>query len=125
MPVKQKKLIDINHASETELMGIPGIGSSLAQGIVDHRPYLKLGDLTEVPGISEKKLETLLPYFQVSPPGKKAVAEKPSREKPITKLGHTEAFVFLEDRNERADAFLIIFAGFIIGLIILLLRRSD
>jgi len=74
----------------------------------------------------------LLPYVTVSAaPVKKPRIKKDdlmakSPEKgPTSKFGSTEAFVFLEDPNERQDALLIIFGGFIIGLIIILLRRRN
>jgi hypothetical protein len=72
-----------------------------------------------------------MPYMTlggIKPPRKttrKLESRTNSPEEPIAKLGETEAFVFLEDRNERQDALLIIFGGFILGLIILLLRRAN
>jgi len=73
-----------------------------------------------------------LPYLTINIPQEKpTTSEKPSSQaKPaekqtITKVGETEAFVFLEDKNDRQDALLIIFGGFILGLIILLLRRRE
>lgn len=131
MAEKQPSLIDINTASRAELISVSGIGDNLAQRIIKNRPYSELHDLVNVSGISEKKLAALLPYLQISHAqkiarsGKPTSPDKPSGKKPFTKLGDTEAFIFLEDRNERQDAFLIIFGGFILGLIILLLRRSD
>lgn len=120
---------DVNTASKADLVSLNGIGDSLAQKIIADRPYAKLGDLTRIAGISEKKLVSLRPYLKVETqpqtktPKVTSPSEKPSTEKPFAKVGDTEAFVFLEDRNERQDAFLIIFGGFIFGLIILLLRR--
>lgn len=128
MAGKQMTKIDINSASQEELVAINGIGESLAQKIVEGRPYARLKDLLNISGISEKKLETLSSSLKVA--AAPAQAEPKPREhasaaKPFTKVGDTEAFVFLENRNERQDAFLIIFGGFILGLIILLLRRSS
>jgi hypothetical protein len=88
-------------------------------------------DLTRIPGISDAKLESLMPFLKVDtakkpePVQSSSKAEIPTANKPFTKVGNTEAFVFLEDRNERQDAFLIIFGGFILGLIFLLLRRHS
>jgi hypothetical protein len=100
--------------------------------MIDGRPYGKLKDLLKVNGISEKKLDTLSGTLKVSAAPPKPAKAKPvepydqiSADQPFTKVGDTEAFVFLEDRNERQDAFLIIFGGFIFGLILLLLRRSS
>lgn len=123
-------LVDINRASLEELVSIRGIGQSLAMRIIENRPYHQVDDLVKVPGINTIKLSTLLPYITVV---EKKVKHAPTKapEQPKTldashmaKFGNTETFVFLEDRNERQDALLIIFGGFIIGLIILLLRRS-
>jgi hypothetical protein len=128
-----QSLVDINQASIEELTTINGIGENLAKRVVENRPYQALHDLVKVPGISETKLAALMPNITLS--GTKPIKEstgkqraKPkiqSGEEPVAKLGETEAFVFLEDRNERQDALLIIFGGFILGLIILLLRRAS
>lgn len=56
--------IDPNRASRDELMRIPGVGEVMALRIIENRPYQKLTDLNEVPGIGEKTLEKLAPYFR-------------------------------------------------------------
>ena len=127
----RQPLVDINQASINDLTTINGIGENLAKRIVDNRPYQALHDLVQIPGINETKLASLMPYMTLGgtkPPRKttrKLESRTNSPEEPIAKLGETEAFVFLEDRNERQDALLIIFGGFILGLIILLLRRAN
>lgn len=127
----RQPLVDINNASINDLTTIKGIGQNLAQRIVDHRPYEALHDLVNIPGINETKLASLMPYMTLSgSSGSQKTTKKRTpkpdtgEEKPVATLGKTEAFVFLEDRNERQDALLIIFGGFILGLIILLLRRA-
>ncbi len=132
MAVKKDLLININTASKNDLTTISGIGDKLAQEIIDQRPFSKVEDLVSVSGISEGKLETLLPYVTVSkapvkkPRSKKTEPSPSTTEKaPIIKLGDTEAFLFLEEPNERKDAILILLGGFIIGLIIILLRRRN
>ena len=124
--------VDINKASLQELTTVKGIGESLGQLIIENRPYLALRDLVKVPGISDNRLDTLMPYLTIEiSPGQDVqsyqpkAAKMPSESTPITKIGHTEAFVFLEDRNERQDALLILFGGFILGLLLLMLRRSS
>ncbi len=124
-------LVDINHASIEELTTINGIGQSLAKRIIDNRPFEALHDLVNIPGISETKLASLMPYITVSSAIHSDLSTDRQRpnldereDKPVATLGETEAFLFLEDRNERQDALLIIFGGFILGLIILLLRRA-
>ena len=124
-------LVNINHASIDELPTIRGIGENLAQRIIENRPYAKLRELVRVPGINEIKLTTLIPFITL---GEKKVEPATRKTSPqpksngaahMTTVGNTETFVFLEDRNERQDALLIILGGFILGLIILLLRRSS
>lgn len=122
--------VDINQASLEDLTTIRGIGASLAQRIVDNRPYDDLHELVRVSGINELKLAALLPYItlqakRAKPERAKAPAHpKTEQTAHVSKLGDTEAFLFLEDRNERHDAFLIILGGFILGLIIMMMRRS-
>ncbi|MEA3326565.1 MAG: helix-hairpin-helix domain-containing protein [Chloroflexota bacterium] len=125
-------LVDVNIGSQEELITVPGIGKSLADRIIEKRPYKTLDNLVTVSGINKIKLSSLLPYLTLEAKQKKSVPSKktPQREKdstrePISTLGTTEAFVFLEDRNERQDALLMIFGGFILGLIILLIRRKS
>jgi Holliday junction resolvasome RuvABC DNA-binding subunit len=126
------KKIDINQAAIDELVTIKGIGTQLAKRIVDGRPYENMNDLVRVSGINEVKLASLLPNLTLrKQPEKTSRVEKTSltqrkqEEEPFTKTGDTEAFIFLENRNERQDAIMMILAGFIIGLIILFLRRSN
>lgn len=123
--------VDINQASLTELTTIRGIGPSLAERIVAHRPFADIKDLVRVPGINEIKLQALRPFIMLGEKKIKPATPKPTsqpqttRAAHMTRVGNTEAFVFLEDRNERQDALLIIFGGFILGLIILMLRPSN
>jgi hypothetical protein len=125
------QLVDINRASLEELVTIRGIGPGLAQGIIDYRPYTDINDLVQVPGINQIKLLGLMPFITIGEKKTKKAAPKtiPQLEAkpaaPVSKLGHTETFVFLEDRNERQDAILIVLGGFIFGLILLMLRRSS
>jgi competence protein ComEA len=131
MAEKKKDQVDINHASAEQIATLKGIGPNLAQKIIANRPYQKLDELVRVSGINQVKLAALLPYIAIG----KTKAEKPAateptlketieNNQPVSTLGKTEAFVFLEDRNERQDAFLIILGGFIFGLLIILLRRA-
>ncbi len=59
--------IDLNTADRTTLMTLPGIGSVLADRIVqyrtDHGPFRSIEDLSAVKGISRRKLQQLSPYL--------------------------------------------------------------
>ncbi|MCE5283843.1 MAG: helix-hairpin-helix domain-containing protein [Deltaproteobacteria bacterium] len=63
--------IDVNQASAEELEMVPGIGEKLAARIVEARQEVKafesLSELTNIPGIKEKKLEAIGPYLTVRP----------------------------------------------------------
>lgn len=60
-------LLDINTASHSQLAEIPGIGEVIAQRILDYRqqhgPFTSLSDLTNVEGIGDKRMSTLLEYI--------------------------------------------------------------
>ncbi len=122
--------IDINTSSADDLTTVKGIGPGLAQKIINGRPYQTLDDLVKISGISDARLESLRPYLKITPPTSQSTKtqESPSEMvqsgQPIAKLGETEAFVFFEDQNDRQDAALIILVGFLIGLLILILRPS-
>jgi competence ComEA-like helix-hairpin-helix protein len=51
--------IEINSASFEELQIITGIGPSLAERIIENRPYCMLDDLLKVPGIGEVTLQKI------------------------------------------------------------------
>lgn len=62
----QLSSIDINHATQEELMEIYGIGEALSRGIIQYReqegPYDSVEALLEVPGIGPKRLEMMRKY---------------------------------------------------------------
>ncbi len=61
--------VDLNRASVEELSLIPGIGERMAIEIVQRRrkigKFTVLSDLTSVPGIKEKKLNSLRKYLTI------------------------------------------------------------
>lgn len=62
-------LININTATALELATLPNIGDVIAQRIVDYRtkhgPFQSLGELTEVEGIGQKRLEGIMDYITI------------------------------------------------------------
>ena len=52
-------LININSASLSQLMSLPGIGQSYARRIIEGRPYSSVNELTKVKGIGPKTLEKI------------------------------------------------------------------
>ena len=52
-------LVDLNSASKTQLIGLPGIGEAHAQQIIDGRPYRQKSDLVRRNIISEKTYELI------------------------------------------------------------------
>lgn len=64
--------VDVNRATATELVAVPGIGPRLAQAIVELREsrgsFATLDDLLEVRGIGEKNLAHFADYLTVAQP---------------------------------------------------------
>lgn len=56
-------IVDINIATSEQLQTLPGIGPVLARRIIDYReangPFQSVGELINVTGIGEKKLESI------------------------------------------------------------------
>ena len=63
--------LNLNTATETQLEGLPGIGPSMAQRIVEYRKkngaFKKAEDLMNVKGIGEKSFLKLKPLVTVGP----------------------------------------------------------
>jgi competence ComEA-like helix-hairpin-helix protein len=63
--------VDLNRASRSELMAVPGIGPQLADRIVAHREgqgkFARVEDLTAVYGIGDATISKLRPWVTVDP----------------------------------------------------------
>ena len=61
--------LDLNEATKSQLMDLPGIGEELAERIVAYRnaygQFASINDLLNVDGIGEKKLEAIEKWIRV------------------------------------------------------------
>jgi competence protein ComEA len=59
--------VEINSAARSDLMRLPGVGETLADRIIEKRPYTRLTDLLEVDGIGPATYRQLKPMLRVEP----------------------------------------------------------
>lgn len=60
--------VSLNRGTQAELEALPGVGPKTAADIIAFRkskPFKSVQDLLEVPGIGDKKLETIRPYVDL------------------------------------------------------------
>jgi competence protein ComEA len=66
---ERPEAVDLNKADLQQLQSLPGVGSAIAQRILDFReangPFERVEDLLKVRGIGEKSFEKLRPYLRV------------------------------------------------------------
>ncbi len=60
-PPPDLPIVNVNTATEAELMTLSGIGVVLARAIVMNRPYGSVEDLAQVPGLRRSVLNALRP----------------------------------------------------------------
>ena len=74
--LKEGEKIDINTASATELMKLPGVGEARSEKIISNRPYSSVEDLkTKKIGVGDKILEKWRPNLTCSGAAAPAAAE--------------------------------------------------
>lgn len=61
-------VVEINSASRQDLMRLPHVGETLANRIIERRPYRRLTDLLEVDGIGPSTYRALKPMLRIEPP---------------------------------------------------------
>ena len=66
-PAAPAEPIDINRASEPELVRLPGVGPALASRIVAARPFGDVDDLRRVRGVRAMLFERLRPFVVARP----------------------------------------------------------
>ena len=60
--------VDINTASREDLMRLPQVGETLANRIIERRPYKRVTDLLEVDGIGPSTYRALKPMLRLGSP---------------------------------------------------------
>lgn len=64
-PAEGSLIVNINTASEEQLIAVPGIGATRAAQILAGRPYESVDDLSKIAGVSGKTLDSLRPFVTV------------------------------------------------------------
>jgi len=54
--------VNLNTASEKELESLPGVASSRADQIIEHRPYSYVDELSRVKGMTPRVIDQLRPF---------------------------------------------------------------
>ncbi len=83
--------VDVNRATELELLNLPEVGPALVRAIVSHReqhgPFERLEDFEKVPGVGAATLRQLAPYLrfpeQAKPLSDEAILTAQSRERTV------------------------------------------
>ena len=63
LPLDPNQKISLNSAPRDIVMQLPGIGESIANRIIEGRPYKSIGSLVEINGIGIKKMKQIRPFL--------------------------------------------------------------
>lgn len=61
-------VVNLNSATEEEILTLPGIGPALAKALIEHRPYENFDDVSNVPGIGDTKLYAMIDRLSIDQP---------------------------------------------------------
>lgn len=86
VPTKSTKpspaaLLDLNSASEADLIALPGVGAATAKKIIARRPFASVDDLKKA-GVSAATLTKIAPLVTVKATAAKAAAAAPAAPAP-------------------------------------------
>ncbi len=84
-PLGPGERVDLNRASVTELMRLPGVGRKKAEAIAARRkehPYRRAEDVTAVKGVSASWLAKVRPHLSAAEPPRPSAAERPHAASP-------------------------------------------
>jgi ribosomal protein S13 len=103
MDQEQSFSIDINSADEVILTQLQGVGTRLAQRIIDARPFESMDDLTRVQGLSENDVERLKPFLTISGVPEETQALDETETKDTDELTSVEEMEQVEMISEDSD----------------------
>lgn len=79
----EKPHVDLNTASEQELIDLPGIGPALAKKIIANRPYSSTSELSKA-SVPERTIKKITPMVTAGPSSAAASTSVPSSSKPAS-----------------------------------------
>ncbi|RMF48682.1 MAG: hypothetical protein D6755_03425 [Anaerolineae bacterium] len=93
--------VNLNTATKTELIALPRIGRTLAQRIIEARPFGALEELAAIPGLSAAALEELRPLVTLGDAGETEPSAEAGRVRAaMDELEALEASLLEEDTGE-------------------------
>lgn len=62
---KPERLVNLNNCTKHELLDLPGIGETIADKIIENRPYDNPWELLDIPGIGTKTFQNIIERVEV------------------------------------------------------------